>query len=166
MSLSNSLKPLKPLWLLLFLFSNIFSIAAFADDKADIDLILSKSTAPDGIVFEVIGSDEEYLSKSLDKIKNYKEQLHKKFPKLDITIVSHGAEQFALTKNNADKFKKTHNKVKRLVADDVTVHICETHASWRDVSAEDFPEYISPTPQGPAQIKQYQELGYTLVIID
>ena len=55
--------------------------------------------------------------------------------------------------------------MKRLVASDVPVYICETHASWRDVSAEEFPDYINVASQGPAQIKQYQELGYTLVII-
>lgn len=152
--------------LITLLLSSFINTSLFASDKADIDLILSKNTAPEGIVFEIIGSDGEYLTKSLEKIQNYKEQLQKKFPKLDITVVSHGAEQFALTKDNATKFKKAHTKVKRLVADDVTVHICETHASWRDVSAEDFPDYISPSPQGPAQIRQYQELGYTLVVID
>ncbi len=139
---------------------------SYAGDKTDIDNILKQKTAPSGIVFEIIGSDGEYLTQALEKVQTYKTQLQKKFPKLDITVVSHGSEQFALTTNNQQKFKKAHSKVKRLVADDVTVHICETHASWRDVTAEDFPDYITPSPQGPAQIKQYQELGYTLVVIE
>ncbi len=81
-------------------------------------------------------------------------------------MVSHGAEQFELTTDNKKDAKESHKLVQRLVAADIPVHICETHASWRGVVAEDFPEYITPSPQGPAQIKQYQELGYILVLID
>jgi len=147
--------------LLLFLASPIF-----ASDKEDIDKLLAMSETPDGVVFELIGSDGAYLTKSLEKVQKYKEQLQKKFPKLDIAVVSHGSEQFSLTTDNAKKYKKAHDGVKRLVASDVPVYICETHASWRDVTAEEFPDYINVAPQGPAQIKQYQELGYTLVVID
>lgn len=144
----------------------LFSSSVFAGDKQDIENILSKNETPDGVVFEVIGSDGDYLTKALEKIQTYKKTLQAKFPKLDIAVVSHGSEQFALTSDKAKKFKKAHGSVKRLVASNVPVYICETHASWRDVTAEDFPDYITVASQGPAQIKQYQELGYTLVIID
>ena len=150
------------LFITLLLFSNIL----FASDKSDIAKILTLNETPDGVVFEVIGSDGKYLTDALEKIQKYKDQLQKKFPKLDIAVVSHGSEQFALTTDNAKKFKKAHSSVKRLVASDVPVYICETHASWRDVTAEEFPDYINVASQGPAQIKQYQELGYTLVVID
>ena len=150
---------------LVLLLGPLFS-PVFASDKEDIAQILTKSETPDGVVFEVIGSNGAYLTKALEKIQNYKTVLQEKFPKLDIAVVSHGSEQFALTTDNAKKFKKAHSSVKRLVASDVPVYICETHASWRDVTAEEFPEYINVASQGPAQIKQYQELGYTLVVID
>ncbi len=150
---------------LLLLFAAFIS-PAFGSDKDDIASILTKTETPDGVVFEVIGSDGAYLTGALEKIQKYKETLQKKFPKLDIAVVSHGSEQFALTTDNAEKYKKAHDGVKRLVASDVPVYICETHASWRDVTAEEFPDYINVASQGPAQIKQYQELGYTLVVID
>jgi intracellular sulfur oxidation DsrE/DsrF family protein len=151
--------------ILLFIFS-LSVVNLFASDRDDITKILSQDKTPDGIVFEVIGSDGKYLTEALEKIQAYKVELQAKFPKLDIAVVSHGSEQFSLTSDNAKKYKKAHSSVKRLVASDVPVYICETHASWRDVSAEDFPKYISIAAQGPAQIKQYQELGYTLVIIN
>lgn len=144
----------------------LFSSLSLASDKEDIAKILEQTETPDGIVFEVIGSDAEYLTDALERIQNYKKQLQEKFPELDIAVVSHGSEQFALTSDNAEKYKKAHTKVKRLVASDVPVYICETHAGWRDVAAEDFPKYISIAAQGPAQIRQYQELGYTLVVMD
>jgi intracellular sulfur oxidation DsrE/DsrF family protein len=150
----------------IFLSLLLFFTPLFADDKEDIADILTQEKAPDGIVFEVIGSDGEYLTDALERIQEYKEQLQKKFPKIDIAVVSHGSEQFSLTTDNAQKFKTAHGSVKRLVASDVPVYICETHASWRDVTAEEFPDYITVASQGPAQIRQYQELGYTLVIIE
>jgi len=148
----------------------VFSSSLFAADKQDIDKILNQKEAPDGIVFEVIGSDEDYLSDAIERIQQYQKRLQIKFPKLDIAVVSHGSEQFALTKNyaakNALKNKETHKNIKRLIDSDVPVYICETHASWRDVQASDFPSYITIAAQGPAQIKQYQELGYRLIVIE
>ncbi len=136
-------------------------------DGIEIAKILAQKEVPDGVVFELIGSeDSDYLPNGLKKIEAYKKQLQSKFPKLDIAVVSHGAEQFELTKDNANTEKESHKRVQRLVAANVPVHICETHASWRGVTPEDFPDYITPSPQGPAQIRQYQELGYILIVIE
>ena len=152
------------LLLLLCLFVN----TVIADEEAEtIAEIMQMTETPDGVVFELIGSeDSDYLPNGLKKIEAYKKQLQGKFPKLDIAVVSHGAEQFELTKDNANTEKESHKRVQRLVAADVTVHICETHASWRGVTPEDFPDYITPSPQGPAQIRQYQELGYILIVVE
>jgi len=146
----------------------VFAQISYADEDADkIAEILTLDKTPDGIVFELIGSgDGEYLPNALKKVEAFKQQLHKKFPKLDIAVVSHGAEQFGLTTDKQQANKESHTRVKRLVAADIPVHICETHAGWRDKAPEDFPNYISPSPQGPAQIRQYQELGFILVVID
>ena len=145
----------------------LISVSVFPNDKAEINKILAMPNAPDGVVFELIGSENStYLPNALTKVESYKDQLKKKFPEIEIAVVSHGAEQFELTTNNAKKEKKTHSIVKRISNDDVPVHICETHASWRDVAAEDFPEYITVSAQGPIQIRQYQELGYILVVVN
>lgn len=153
--------------LLLLLALCLISVSAFPDDKAAINKILTQQEAPDGVVFELIGSeDSQYLPNALSKVEKYKDQLKKKFPTIEIAVVSHGAEQFELTSKNAKKENKSHSLVKRINADDVPVHICETHASWRGVDAEDFPDYITVSAQGPIQIRQYQELGYILVVVD
>lgn len=140
---------------------------AVDEDQQAISDLLAQKTPPDGVVFELIGSaDSNYLPNALEKIKTYKKQLQAKFPKLEIVVVSHGAEQFELMTENVDKENKTHRLVKHLVAEDVPVHICETHASWRGKGVEDFPDYITPSPTGPAQIEQYEELGYTLIVVE
>lgn len=153
---------------LVLAFSALLSstIYAMGQDQQDVANLLSKQKAPDGVVFELIGNEDNYLANALNKVKNYKEQLQRKFPNLDIAVVSHGSEQFNLTRNNQSKEKEAHTQVQLLVDADVPVHVCETHASWRDVTPEDYPDYIIVSPTGPAQIRHYQELGYQLIVID
>lgn len=155
------------LTLSLILIVSLFSHTVMANDKADIDKILAMNSAPNGVVFELIGRENSsYLPTALTKIDAYKNQLKKKFPNIKVAVVSHGAEQFELTTNNAKKEIKSHQLVKRITAEDVPVHICEGHASWRQVNAKDFPSYITPSASGPAQIRQYQAQAYVLVIVD
>lgn len=142
------------------------ALFAMEEDQEEVNYILAEDKAPDGVVFELIGGEGDYLLHALEKVEKFKAQLHKKFPGLDIAVVSHGSEQFNLTKNKMEKAKESHKKVQRLVASDVPVHICETHASWRGVTPEDFPDYITVSSTGPAQIREYQELGYELIVIE
>lgn len=157
-----------------FIFSllAVSSTVASADDE-DMDQmlvaeLLTQEKAPDGVVFELIGNEGDYLLKAIKKVETYKEQLQEKFPKLEIAVVSHGSEQFNLTKSKAKQTesKETHTRVQRLVESDVPVHICAVHASWRDVLPEDFPDYISVSSTGPAEIRNYQEFGYQLIVVE
>lgn len=142
------------------------TVNAMDEDQREVTNLIAHDTAPEGVVFELIGNEDDYLLNALKKVKTYKEHLQRKFPNLEIAVVSHGAEQFNLTKDNQKSAKEAHSHVQRLVESNVPVHICETHASWRDVTAEDFPDYITVSSTGPAQIRQYQELGYTLVVVE
>jgi intracellular sulfur oxidation DsrE/DsrF family protein len=47
----------------------------------------------------------------------------------------------------------------------VPLHVCETHANWYGVTAEDFPDYVNVAPSGPAQLAAYREMGYDLILI-
>ena len=56
--------------------------------------------------------------------------------------------------------------MKSLVQDDsIPVHICGTHASWYNKTADDFPDYVDVTPAGPTEINNYEEMGYVLVVM-
>jgi intracellular sulfur oxidation DsrE/DsrF family protein len=153
------------LGLLSFVFSS-GAIYAMGGDQQEVAALIAEDEMPDGVVFELIGNEGEYLLNALNKVKTYKEQLQKKFPGLEIAVVSHGSEQFNLTRSNQSNAKEAHAHVQQLVASDVPVHVCETHASWRDVTPEEFPDYITVSTTGPAQINQYEELGYTVVVIE
>ena len=138
----------------------LLSSSAFAESLSD---ILELNEAPPGVVFEIVeaGGDSWYatrpmLLKAIDK-------LHAKFSDLDIAVVSHGSEQFAFTKKNQTKYKSLHDTVKDLGDKNIHVHVCGVHASWRSMTAEDFPDYVDVAPSGPAQINQYRELGYVVI---
>lgn len=142
---------------------SISGIVTANDNK--IDKILKMETMPDGVVFEVVSGNENYLKIALSKFDVYQKRLKEKFPNIELAIVTHGSEQFALTKANKKKYEATHQKIQKISNDDVPVHICETHAGWRNVTAQDFPDYVNVSATGPSQIKQYQELGYILIIL-
>ena len=94
------------------------------------------------------------------------EKIRSKFPQTEFAVVSHGKEEFALQTQYQGELAKLHQQVQSLVAEDVPVYVCETHAGWYGVTAEDFPEYVNVAPTGPGQIKLYEELGYELIVIE
>ena len=61
------------------------------------------------------------------------------------------------------KNAEVHQTVQSLLAEDVPVHVCGTHAAWKGKSADDFPDYVDVAPAGPTEIRNYQAMGYTLV---
>jgi len=132
----------------------------------EFDRLLSEKTPPHGVVIEIVSSDNDLLVTLLPTIKTNIEKLRKKFPDLQIAIVSHGKEQFMMTKKNAKVNQKTHTLVESLVKkDDINFHVCGTHASWFNVMSEDFPEYVDVSPAGPTQINDYEEMGYELIVL-
>ena len=132
----------------------------------DIDTIINQKQAPPGVVFEIVSDESGLLDKLLPAVKNDIERLRKRFPKLPVAIVTHGTEQFALMIKNKTRDNKTHALVEQLVdADEVDVHVCGTHAEWYGLSPEDFPDYVDVAAAGPAQINDYEAMGYELIIL-
>ncbi len=130
-----------------------------------INHILQQKQAPVGIIFEVVSVEEGLLKTLLPDIKIAVTRLREKFPELPVAIVTHGKEQFALTSNNRSHELKAHKLVQEFVHDDIEVHVCSTHASWYAVTPEDFPDYVDVTAAGPAQINDYEEMGYELIVV-
>ena len=138
-----------------------------SSNQTKIDWILKAETAPFGVVFEVVEGDGDALNWAIPQIKDFANQLRKRFPDIGIAVVSHGTEQFALTKDKKKKFNKVHKLVKSLSQDkDIPVHVCGTHASWFNKSAKDFPDYVTVSPAGPTEINNYEEMGYELIVLD
>ena len=137
---------------------------ALANDA--VEELIARTEAPHGIVFEIVESDEDALESLLPRVRTAIEKIRTRFPATEFAVVSHGREEFALQLQYQDEYAEIHQQVQSLVADDVPVHVCETHAGWYGVSAEDFPDYVNVAPTGPGQVRLYEDLGYELVVID
>lgn len=141
----------------LFLFANACLAAT------SVEQILSADSPPPGIVFEIVEGDEDALAGLLPRLRDDIERLHDRFPGLEIAVVSHGGEQFALQSKHRDNHVQIHAQVQSLVTSDVSVYVCGAHAGWYGVTPEDFPDYVNVAPSGPAQINQYRELDYLVI---
>jgi intracellular sulfur oxidation DsrE/DsrF family protein len=113
----------------------------FASANADVEQLLAQSQPPFGVVFEIVEADEAALEHLL-------------------------REEFALQIQNQGEYAEIHSQVQSLVSEEVPVYVCETHASWYGVSAEDFPDYVNVAPTGPGQVSLYQDMDYELIIIE
>ena len=139
------------------------SSATHASNQETIEQLLAQEDAPFGVVFEIIEGDADALQWAIPAINGYVRQLRKRFPDIGLAVVSHGREEFALMKSQQKDNAGVHKTVQSLVADDVPVHVCGTHASWRGKGTDDFPDYVDVTPAGPTEIRNYEAMGYILI---
>lgn len=150
------------------IFSNlIFIPISFAvDANKQVENILSSNQVPAGIIFEIVTGSADSLEWALPETQKLIKKLRSRFPKLEVAIVTHGNEQFALKTSNIIKHKKVHSLTQQLVQkDNIQLHVCGTYAAWKNVSEEEFPEYVDVTAAGPATINDYISLGYILIKI-
>lgn len=161
--------PYKFIQIISLILSSLFfaQVTHATDSHAQIKEILSLKEAPAGVVFEIVTGESNSLEWALPETQSYIKELRARFPKLDIAIVTHGNEQFALKKTNDKKYKKVHSLTQQLVqSDHVPLHVCGTYAGWKGVSEEEFPDYVDVTAAGPATINDYVALGYVLIKIE
>lgn len=135
------------------------------NESYTINDILKFKEEPAGVVFEIVTGKNDGLEWALPLVKKHIDKLKSRYPDIDVAIVTHGREQFALQKQKKSDNKKVHSLTQQLVSEGIPLHVCETHAEWRGVTAEDFPDYVNVSSAGPAQINDYISVGYLLVVI-
>ena len=141
----------------------LFSSAVWA---SDFDTILAMKEAPPGVVIEIVSDEHGLLSELLPEIREQIKRLRQRFPELPVAIVTHGSEQFDLTTKNRKVESIAHQITEQLVTDEeVDVHVCGTHAGWYGVEPEDFPDYVGVSTTGPAQVNDYEAMGYELIVL-
>lgn len=149
---------------MLLLFST--NIAASAGVHPDVKTMVQAEEAPEGVVFEVETLEENALAELAEYIKVQVEEVKKAFPDVDIAVVSHGVEEYSLQTKNQAKQASMHNLFNQLVSQqDVSLHVCGAVAGLGNLSQEDFPDYVSYSDSGMAQINDYKALGYQVVVI-
>lgn len=137
---------------------------ALAHAQETVDALLALKDPPPGVVFEVFEGSEKALDWAIPEITAHAKKLRERFPGLDIAVVTHGQEMFALQAIRVEQNRKVHDLVRNLTKqENIPVHVCETFAGTRSVKAEAFPDYVNVAPYAPAQIENYMALGYILV---
>lgn len=150
---------------ILVLFSSLFWSAAVLGND-DLQSVFARDTAPPGVVFEIVDWEEEYLATAIPWLKQQIVALRNQYPGLNVAVVSHGREQFALLKDTEAAFPEIHSGARRLISDhDVKLELCLGHANMRGFSKSDFPEYVDIEASGPSQIAVYEALGYDKVVV-
>ncbi|MBT4123052.1 MAG: DsrE family protein [Candidatus Ruthia sp.] len=123
--------------------------------------LIQADNNPDGVVFELIESDKRTWEWAAPMIKDLKDQLKEKYPEIEIAVVSHGREQFQLTKKRANRQKGAISILEDLVRkEDVSLHVCGTHSSWYDIPESSYIDIVDVAVSGPAKINDYINLGY------
>jgi len=171
---ASSLDPVasinRPARVLSVLFALLAASAApvvYASPDERVNDVLQGSEAPPGVVFEVVSGDEEALLTAIPRVRAYALRLRERFPGLDVAVVSHGREQFALLGAAVSSYPELHAQVQTLTEREaIDVHVCGTHAGWYDHVNEDFPAYVDVAPSAPARINDYRSLGYVVVQVD
>ena len=133
---------------------------------ASVAELLKRDQPPPGVVFEIVDWNDDFLREALPSVRKDIQRLRERFPDLDLAVVTHGSEQFALMTERQEAYQDVHELTRSLVSDAVPVHVCGTHASWKAVTAEDFPDYVDVAPSAPARINDYLKLDYVLVRVD
>ncbi|MEW8549682.1 MAG: hypothetical protein AB2533_04420 [Candidatus Thiodiazotropha endolucinida] len=144
----------------------LLSLSSLSMADAQVDRLLEADEEPVGVVFEIIEDDDDALGWALPKIERLSAQLRKRFPELPIAVVSHGREQFGLLADEAEGLMAPiHDKARQLRDDDIDLHVCGVHAGWDGYTPEDYPAYVDVSPSGPAQIRDYRNLGFVLIVL-
>jgi intracellular sulfur oxidation DsrE/DsrF family protein len=161
-----------------FAFLISFSVNALAESVSDkhptsleenhpqVQMILDSSIAPEGVVFEIETLDAVALQNLTPFVLQQINLIKAVFPEVDIAVVSHGVEEFALLKQSQSQFAGLHQLLNDLVAQKgVSVHVCGAVAGLKALAQEDFPDFVSFSASGMAQVNDYKALGYTIVNI-
>lgn len=132
----------------------------------DVERLINSGQEPEGIVFEIETLDANALVEQVSYIKSLVEKVKKRYPEVDVAVVSHGTEEYALQKSESNKNAELHNVFNQMVnQSDVSVHVCGAIAGLNKLSQEDFPEFVSYSESGLAQINDYKALDYEIIVI-
>lgn len=145
---------------------SLVQTACAKSGAAGLQQILSVSKSPVGVVFELGSGDEEGLKWAIPVMQSYAKQLRAKFPRIKLAVVSHGEEQFQLTKDNNKNFAAAHKQVESLVKNQgIDFHVCGNYAPMKGIDEDEFVDFISVVSRGPTQIRAYKDDGYQVLFI-
>lgn len=132
---------------------------------AEVDALIDAGTPPDGVVFELISGDPQTWQWATPLLRKLRNRLQKRYPGLDVVVVSHGSEQFQLLAEREGEQPQAIAGLRELAGEGMHVHVCGVHSSWRNVSEDKYADFVDVSPSGPAQINDYRALGYHRIML-
>lgn len=153
------------LLILLAVFGTCNSIYALDYSNSTVNKLIQAQQTPDGVVFELISWDDKTWSWAAPMITSLRQQLRVRFPDIDVVVVSHGGEQFQLTRQRQQEQPEAIAQLQSLTEDGMNLHVCGTHSSWKDVPDTAYINFVDVSPSGPAQINDYINLGYQHILL-
>ena len=136
---------------------------AVAGPGASVDTLLARDAPPPGIVFEFESDDEGLLERHLPPLRGEIARLQRRFPGLDIEIVSHGQELLSLTTENETFYPAAHRITRQLAEAGIPLSVCGAYADTFEAYPEDFPDYVEVLPSGPAHVNNLEALDYVVI---
>ncbi|WEJ63614.1 DsrE family protein [Thiomicrorhabdus lithotrophica] len=131
-----------------------------------VEQIIQSNTEPEGVVFEIETLDSQALETLTDYVISQIRLIKRVYPAVDVAVISHGAEEFALQKSASSEFADVHNMFNNLVSTQgVSIHVCGAVGGLKQLTQEDFPDFVSYSASGLAQLNDYKALGYSVVVI-
>jgi len=135
-------------------------------DTPDMHRLFAREEAPPGVVVELIEWQDNSWQWATPLLIELRDRLRQRWPDTDLAIVSHGGEQFQLTREQRGQQPRALAQLQGLVEDGVDLFVCGTHSSWRDVPQEAYLDFVQVALSGPARINDYVDLGYVHIRLD
>jgi intracellular sulfur oxidation DsrE/DsrF family protein len=134
--------------------------------RSQMTKLLNSAEPPEGVVFDIETLDANALESVNKYVLNLVKEVKAKFPEVDVVLISHGAEEFALLKSNEASYQGLHDTFAQLVnTQNVSLHVCGAVAGLKKVGQDDFPDFVSYSESGLAQLNDYKAIGYTVITI-
>ena len=162
--MTNRLIPLLALFALLQLSPLLADSRSFDDVRAEVNELMAAEEAPAGVVFEILSWDERTWQWIAPLVTELRGQLRGKFPEIDVVIVSHGADQFQLTREREAEQPDAIAQLASLSDEGVNIHVCGVHSQWNGVPADAYLDFVDVSPSGPAQVNDYVNMGYYKIL--
>lgn len=150
-----------------FYFLLLFSLNSNAASMQQQVTNLLALAEPEGVVFDIETLEADALSRLMPDVVKQIQRIKSKYPEMDIAVVTHGAEEFALQASAQAENAELHQQLDQLVAESgISVHVCGAVAGLKKVSQEDFPEFVSYSESGLAQLNDYKALDYSVITVN
>lgn len=141
------------------------SVSAWAVGQDDVERLIQADAAPIGVVFEVVTAGTKPLQETLGRIQDWSAALRQRFDGLQVSVVSHGAEQFSLTAEALEREPAVISLLESLKNDQIPVMVCGNHGAIRGVEKDAWPQIVSVVDAAPAAIDDFRERGHTIIVI-